>query len=65
MDILVRGHDLEHCRSLTAQGAWFTVSENLEASIALAQAALSQVMANDSENELVIDQFRRDYYSDP
>ena len=64
MDILVRGHDLEHCRSLTAQGAWFTVSENLEASIALAQAALSQVRSNDSENELVIDQFRRDYYSD-
>jgi len=65
LDILVRGHDLEHCRSLTAQGAWFTVSENLEASIALAQAALSQVRANDIENELAIDQFRRDYYSDP
>ena len=65
MDILVRGHDLEHCRSLRAQGAWFTVSESLEASTALAQAALSQVRANDVENELVIDQFRRDYYSDP
>ena len=64
MDILVRGHDLEHCRSLRAQGAWFTVSESLEASTALAQAALSQVRANDVENELVIDQFRRDYYSD-
>jgi voltage-gated potassium channel Kch len=65
LDILVRGHDLEHCRRLSAQGAWFTVSENLEASIALAQAALSQVRTNDVENELVIDQFRRDYYSDP
>lgn len=65
LDILVRGHDLEHCRSLKAQGAWFVVSENLEASTALAQAALSKVRANDVENELVIDQFRRDYYSDP
>ena len=65
MDILVRGHDLEHCRGLRAQGAWFVVSENLEASMALAQSALSQVRANDVENELVIDQFRRAYYSDP
>ncbi|MDH4018710.1 MAG: monovalent cation:proton antiporter-2 (CPA2) family protein [Xanthomonadales bacterium] len=65
MEILVRGHDLENCRSLKAQGAWFTVSENLEASTALARAALSQVRANDAENELIIDQFRRDYYSDP
>jgi monovalent cation:proton antiporter-2 (CPA2) family protein len=65
IEILARGHDLEHCRSLSAQGACLVVSENLEASIALAQAALSQVRANDNDNELVIDQFRRDYYTDP
>ena len=65
IEILARGHDLERCRSLSAQGAWFVVSENLEASIALAQAALSQVRANENDNELVIDQFRRDYYTDP
>lgn len=63
MGILVRGHDLEHCRSLRAQGAWFVVSENLEASTALAQAALSQVRTNDIENDLAIEQYRKDYYS--
>ena len=64
LNILVRGHNLEHCQSLHTQGAWLTVSENLEASIALAQAALSQVMVDDVENNMAIDQFRKDYYSD-
>ena len=64
LNILVRGHDLEHCQSLKAKGAWLTVSENLEASIALAHAALSQVKTDDEENELAINQFRKNYYSD-
>lgn len=64
LNILVRGHDLEHCQSLKAKGAWLTVSENLEASIALAEAALSQVRSDDDENDLAIDQFRKNYYSD-
>ena len=64
LDILVRGHNLEHCQSLQAQGAWLTVSENLEASIALAQAALSQVRADDDENDAAIDRFRKIYNAD-
>lgn len=64
LNILARGHNMEHCKSLQAQGAWLAVSENLEASIALAQAALSQVRVDDVENDLAIDQFRKDYYSD-
>ncbi|MGB5259155.1 MAG: portal protein, partial [Gammaproteobacteria bacterium] len=38
LDILARGQDLERCQSLQVQGARLAVSENLEASIALAQA---------------------------
>jgi len=63
LSILARGHDMEHCKSLQAQGAWLAVSENLEASIALGQAALSQVGADEVENDLAIDQYRKNYYS--
>ena len=61
LDILARGHDLEHCRSLYAKGAWLAVSENLEASIALAHAALERVNGDDVENDAAIDQFRKVY----
>ena len=64
LDILARGHDLEHCQRLQAQGVRFAVSENLEASIALAQAALSKVMEDDDENDAAIDSFRKAHYSD-
>jgi len=63
LDILARGHNTEHCRSLQARGALLTVSENLEASIALAEAALSQVSADHAENIKALDQFRKIYYS--
>jgi len=62
LDILARGHDQEHCQRLQAQGARLTVSENLEASIALAQAALSAFTGcDDADNEAVINQFRKAY----
>jgi len=64
LDILARGHSLEHCRSLQIRGAWLAVSENLEARIALAHAALAKVKGDDVENEAAIDRFRKDYYSD-
>ena len=63
LDILARGHDLEHCRHLLVQGARLAVSENLEASIALANAALVKVKGDDVENDAVIDQFRIAYYA--
>ncbi|MFC1797583.1 NAD-binding protein, partial [Pseudomonadota bacterium] len=64
LNILARGHSLEHCRSLQIRGAWLAVSENLEASIALAHAALVKVKGEDVENDAAIDRFRKDYYSD-
>jgi len=63
LDILARGHDLERCRSLYEEGAWLAVSENLEASIALAHAALERVYGDDVENDVAIDQFRKVYES--
>jgi len=63
LDILARGHDLERCRSLYEEGAWLAVSENLEASIALAHAALERVYGDDVENNAAIDQFRKVYES--
>jgi voltage-gated potassium channel Kch len=64
LDILARGHDCERCLRLQAQGARLAVSENLEASIALAQAALAKVTGDDAENDAVIDRFREAYYTD-
>jgi hypothetical protein len=55
---------MDHCQSLREQGASLAVSENLEASIALAHAALVKVREDDAENDAVIDRFREDYYSD-
>jgi voltage-gated potassium channel Kch len=63
LEILARGHDLEHCVRLTQRGAGMAVSENLEASIALAQEALAKVAGNGSENDEAVEKFRRDYYA--
>ena len=63
LDILARGHDLEHCQRLQAQGVRLAVSENLEASIALAQAVLAKVTDDDEENAAAIDSFRKAHYS--
>jgi monovalent cation:proton antiporter-2 (CPA2) family protein len=63
LEILARGHDLEHCVRLTQRGAGMAVSENLEASIALAQEALAKVAGNGSGNDEAVEKFRRDYYA--
>ncbi len=62
LEILVRGHDLEHCVRLSQRGAGLIVSENLEASIALAQEAL--VIAGEGREDIdgAVDRFRREYY---
>ena len=64
LHILARGQDQERCQRLLQQGARLAVSENLEASIALANAALLQVRGADVENDAAIDRFRKAYYSD-
>lgn len=62
LDILARGHNMEHCKLLRERGAWLAVSENLEASIAIAQAALERLIKDDTHSNESIDQFRNDYY---
>ena len=64
LDILARGDDLQRCQRLQVQGARLAVSENLEASIALAHAALEKVTGDDAENDAALDRFRKAYYSD-
>jgi len=63
LNILARGHNMEHCKNLQEQGAWLAVSENMEASIALAQATLLQINADQAGNDAAIDQYRKNYYS--
>ncbi len=63
LNILARGHDLERCQTLQTQGARLVVSENLEARIALAKAAMSVRGGDNIEDDAVIDQFRKDYHS--
>ena len=63
LDILARGQDQERCQRLLLQGARLAVSENLEASIALANVALVKVRGEDAENDAAIDRFRKAYYS--
>lgn len=63
LNILARGHDMERCQILQKQGARFAVSENLEASIALARAAMAVLGSDNLEDDAVIEQFRKDYHS--
>lgn len=62
LDILARGHDQEHCLVLQRHGARLAVSENLEASIALAKAVLKKTRPDRAGNSTVIDRYRRAYY---
>ena len=62
LNILARGHDMEHCKRLQEKGARVAVSENLEASIALAQSALVQFGIDEVENDEAIARYRKEYY---
>jgi voltage-gated potassium channel Kch len=63
LEILARGLDQEHCLSLQRQGAQLAVSENLEASIALARAALKNASNDSVKDNEAIDRYRRAYYT--
>lgn len=60
--VFARGHDLNKCRELIKLGAHSTVSETLEASAELARVALLHIGAENSEVEVALDLFRKDYY---
>lgn len=63
LDILARGHDQERCLTLQRHGARLAVSENLEASIALAKAVLKKSRTDRVGNSEAIDRYRRAYYA--
>ena len=60
--VFARGHDLESCRELKADGAFFTVSETLEASAEIARAVLLHIGNQSDDVETALEQFRDDYY---
>ncbi len=60
--VFARAHDLATCRELRSLGAYFTVSETLEASAELARAALLHMGAEGKEVEAALNHFRKDYY---
>lgn len=60
--VFARAHDLARCKDLREFGAYFTVSETVEASAELARAALLHMGSLESEVEGALDDFRRDYY---
>ncbi len=61
--IYVRGKNKEHCEALYEAGATMPVSENLEASIKLASAALTISGVSDDNTDILLDNFRKKYYS--
>ncbi len=60
--VFARAHDLAQCQELSALGAYFTVSETLEASAELAHAALLHIGMESQEVEVALNKFRKDYY---
>jgi monovalent cation:proton antiporter-2 (CPA2) family protein len=62
--IFARGHDAVQCRTLRRLGANLAVSENLEASLELARAALIRDDGDAARAEKMLTRFRQDYYAD-
>jgi monovalent cation:proton antiporter-2 (CPA2) family protein len=61
--IYARAHDSDQCRTLRKLGATLAVSENLEASLELARAALLGADGDTAAVESLISRFREDYYA--
>ena len=62
--IMARGHDSEQCRRLRDLGATMAVSENLEASLELARAALTRDSGDVAAADAMLERFRRAYYAE-
>ncbi|MFW2372616.1 MAG: monovalent cation:proton antiporter-2 (CPA2) family protein [Gammaproteobacteria bacterium] len=63
LKIFVRGHSLQQCQILRKVGASVAVSENVEASLELAKAALNTVGIDETERDFILAEFRNTYYS--
>ena len=61
-EIYVRGHSFVECRKLRKLGASGIVSENVEASLELANMALKDVGLTKDKRKEMIGGFRREYY---
>ena len=64
LPIHARAKDRQHCAALIMQGASTAVSETLETSLRLSEEVLQSSSVAQSEIDRVINDFRRDYYSD-
>jgi len=64
IEILARGHDAAQCRRLRELGATVAVSENLEASVELSRAALLHEGVAEDQGEVLLRDFRNEYYAD-
>lgn len=60
--IFVRGHSLQQCQILRQVGASLAISENVEASLELAKAALTAVGIDENVRNYILAEFRRTYY---
>lgn len=60
--VFARGHDLAKCRDLKMLGAYFTVSETLEASAELARSAMLYLGEQGENVDKALEKFRSDYY---
>jgi voltage-gated potassium channel Kch len=58
----VRGHDRQHCNRLLQAGATIAISESLEASLQIGEAALSAVGVVEDDAAALIATFRKEYY---
>ena len=64
LPIHARAKDRQHCAALIMQGASTAVSETLETSLRLSEEVLQGSSVAQSEIDRVINDFRKDYYSD-
>jgi monovalent cation:proton antiporter-2 (CPA2) family protein len=62
LPIHVRGHDYNHCEALLLKGADSAVSENLEASLRLAELVLRDSGLNAKNTIQLLDDYRHEYY---
>lgn len=61
--IYARGHNLAQCIKLKEAGATNVVSENIEASLGLADFAFIKTNVAEKKRETIIDDFRQNYHS--
>ncbi len=61
--IYVRGQRISHCRKLRKLGATAVISENVEASLELANIVLTNVGLNETKIKKIITNFREKYFA--